>query len=361
MLRFEEDDGSVQFYGNWREFAPIAFSNLLLTVVTLGFYRFWAINRERQYLWGKTWVGDDYLEWDGTGKELFFGFLMAAIFLGLPLIMLNFGISALLLRGYKFAAFAGGAVALLVFNYVVGVARFRALRYRLGRTVWHGIRGGSDNPGWSYGLSNLWKWGANYVSLGMAIPWTMVSLWNDRWREMSYGQQGFEAHAIVRPIVKSFVLFYLVPIMLVAVSVAGLFAQGGWIGNFYFYSEAPPIVTILLFIVIAFSIYWLIGLIFLNYYNTFYREAVARLHFGNLRFRFEATAADWVMLYIVDMLLVIGTLGVGYFFIGYRHWRFFVDHVAIVGDIDPAEIRQSTSKLEKHGEGMLDAIDIGAF
>ena len=31
------------------------------------------------------------------------------------------------------------------------VAAFRALRYRLSRTWWRGIRGGSDEPGWNYG------------------------------------------------------------------------------------------------------------------------------------------------------------------------------------------------------------------
>ena len=39
----EEDAASAfGFDGTWREFAPIAFTNLLLTIVTLGFYRFWA-------------------------------------------------------------------------------------------------------------------------------------------------------------------------------------------------------------------------------------------------------------------------------------------------------------------------------
>ncbi|RYY36921.1 MAG: DUF898 family protein, partial [Sphingomonadales bacterium] len=42
---------AFEFHGTWREFAPIAFTNLLLTIVTLGIYSFWARTRERQYLW----------------------------------------------------------------------------------------------------------------------------------------------------------------------------------------------------------------------------------------------------------------------------------------------------------------------
>ena len=53
-----------------------------------------------------------------------------------------------------------GALLLGVFVltfYLGGVALFRALRYRMGRTYWHGIRGGSDDRGWSYGWSYVKK------------------------------------------------------------------------------------------------------------------------------------------------------------------------------------------------------------
>jgi uncharacterized membrane protein YjgN (DUF898 family) len=39
---------SFAFEGSWREYAPIAFTNLLLTIVTLGIYRFWATTRTRR-------------------------------------------------------------------------------------------------------------------------------------------------------------------------------------------------------------------------------------------------------------------------------------------------------------------------
>lgn len=74
-------DRAIRFTGNWREYLPIAATNVLLIVVTLGVYRFWAKARERRYLWSRTEVIDDALEWTGTGKEMFFGFLMAALIL----------------------------------------------------------------------------------------------------------------------------------------------------------------------------------------------------------------------------------------------------------------------------------------
>lgn len=349
------------FDGRWREFAPIALSNLLLTIVTLGIYRFWALRREREYLWSKTWFLDDWLEWTGTGKELFIGFLMAMILLGGPLLILQFGIQRLIFEGYQYIAMAVTIIMLLFLNSMIGVARFRALRYRLVRTYWKGIRGGSDEPGWAYGLSNMWKWGANYLSLGTAIAWTMVSLWNDRWNKMSFGNMPFRADARVRPILKPFIFLYLIPILLFILGVGAAISQGVWSGNVYIVLDAPPLFRIIHYLVVALFTYLLISAIFLIYYAAFYREAVSQLSLNGLRFSFEAEGGDWMMLFLVDAAIILGTLGVGWFFLGYRHWAFFAKHLAVHGDLDQAALAQSQTVTSRYGEGLLDAMDVGAF
>ena len=72
---------AIRFTGNWREYLPIAASNVLLIIVTLGIYRFWAAARQRRYLWSRTEVIGDRLEWSGTGKEMFIGFLIVTLVL----------------------------------------------------------------------------------------------------------------------------------------------------------------------------------------------------------------------------------------------------------------------------------------
>lgn len=349
------------FNGTWREFLPIAATNALLTLVTLGIYRFWAIRREREYLWARTWLLDDWLEWTGTGKELFIGFLFAALLLGGPLLVLQFGIQALLFRGHEGAAIGVTVVTLLFFNFAVGVARFRALRYRLNRTYWKGIRGGSDEPGWAYGLSNLWKWIANYLSLGAAVAWTMTSLWNDKWNKMSFGNIGFESNARVRPIIVPFICLYLTPILLMIVSVTFLLAQGTMVDGVYLFIDAPPAFRIGFFILIAFLIYTLISMIFVIYYAAFFRNAISQLSLGDVRFSFDADGGQWFMLLLVDALIIIGTLGLGYFFLGYRHWAFFAKHLGVEGELDEATLRQTATRGERYSDGWLDAMDIGAL
>ena len=80
---------AFRFHGSWQEFAKIAFPNLLLTIVTLGIYRFWATTREREYLWAQTDFIDERLEWTGKGLELFIGFIMVFLLLGLPIIVMQ--------------------------------------------------------------------------------------------------------------------------------------------------------------------------------------------------------------------------------------------------------------------------------
>ena len=141
----------IRFTGNWREYLPIAITNALLTICTLGIYRFWAAARQRRYLWSRTVFIDDTLEWTGTGKEMFVGFLIVMCVLAPFFLVFQFVLPALMAHGQVAAAFAILAVFYLAILYLGGFARFRALRYRLSRTLWHGIRGGSDDPGWSYG------------------------------------------------------------------------------------------------------------------------------------------------------------------------------------------------------------------
>lgn len=346
----DEHSGSAfAFEGSWKEYAPIAFSNLLLTIVTLGFYRFWATTRTRRYLWSRTRFIDDSLEWTGTGLELFKGFLMVLVLLGLPFLFLQFGVQALIIRGMGGVAAALGIGAFLLIFYLVGVARFRALRYRLSRTFWHGIRGGSDDGGWKYGWSYIWKNVAGAIPIYLLMPRAMMSLWNERWNKMSFGPYEFASRGDWRDTFKRYLLIYLIPLMFVPI---GMLFDGTMGGMF------TVIRLVLLVIVLA---YVAVPLVLLIYYAKFFRVAVSALSLHNLNFQFNASTVDWLKLFLVDILLVIGTLGIGLIFLQYRHWKFFITHLEAYGEIDLDALTQSSTRESRHGEGLLDAMDVGAF
>jgi uncharacterized membrane protein YjgN (DUF898 family) len=338
------------FDGNWRDYAPIAFTNLLLTIVTLGIYRFWATTRTRRYLWAHTRFIDDQMEWTGTGKELFIGFLMVIVLIGLPFLFINFGAQALILQGRVGLASLLTFGALFIIYYMVGLARFRALRYRLSRTWWHGIRGGSDDQGFGYGISYIVKSFVGTLALGLLIPWSMMSLWNERWNRMSFGPHLFESTGDYRPVFKRFLLFYLLPIFLFGL-VAMMFAYRGMQG-----AE-----TFLLVFGLGLGFYIGLGVIALAFYAKFFREAVDGLSLAGLNFHFYARTKEWLLLFLGDIALVVCTLGIGSIFLSYRHWKFFITHMGVTGQIAADELTQSQTKTAKHGEGLLDAFDVGAF
>lgn len=357
----EERGAMFRFEGSWTELAPIVFTNLLLSIITLGIYRFWATTRVRDYLWSRTYLMDEPLEWTGTGKELFVGFLLVAALIGVPFVILNFALQALALRGYVALAGALALVLPVLILYLLGVARFRALRYRLSRTWWRGIRGGSDDPGLRYGLSWMWKTAVGYLPLMLLIPWSMVSLWNERWSAMSFGSERFRSDARAKPVFKRFLLFYLAPILLVLVGIAVASMTGGPFMGLGVQSSFPLPLRILSLFVVVVGVYLLLGLIALSYYAAFLREAIGALSLGDVRFRFEATTSDWINLLIVDVVLVIGTLGIGSLFLGYRRWKFFITHLNGDGALDPAALGQSATRTPRQGEGLLDAFDVGAI
>ncbi|MBN8830093.1 MAG: DUF898 domain-containing protein [Sphingomonadales bacterium] len=348
------------FSGTWRDYAPIALTNLLLTIVTLGVYRFWATTRTRRYLWSRTRFIDEPLEWTGTGMELFIGFLLVLGLFGLPFLFLQFGFQALILQGYMALAFTLAALAAAMIFYLAGVAVFRMVRYRLSRTWWHGIRGGSDDKGWAYGWSNVWRYLIAGFSLYLLMPWAMISLWNDRWSAMSFGPFRFSARAPVGPVYRRFLLFYLLPFgLIILAATIGLpqVAQDP--------SQAPDaaaVRTTLLFLAALFiGFYVLLPLIALLYYAKYMRVVIGGLSLSTLDFRFTARSKDWFLLILGDIALVVFTFGIGAIFLAYRHWKFFSDHLDATGEISRASLTQSTTAAPGQGEGLADAFDLGAI
>lgn len=360
----ENPASAFVFEGTWREFAPIAFTNLLLTIVTLGIYRFWATTRERQYLWSRSRFIDEHLEWTGLGKELFFGFLMVAVLFGIPVLVLQFVVEALMIQGYPGLGAALMVAMVLTIFYLSGVARYRALRYRLGRTHWRGIRGGSYDPGFRYGLSYMWKYAVGYLAMGLMVPWAMVSLWNERWGHMSFGQLRFSGQADFSPVMKRYLLFYLAPLILLIVGflAIGAVALGiGAAGEFDREELAWGALGGLIAIgFIAFYLLW--GLAYLFFYAKYLRVVIGEMRLGDdISFGFSATTKDWFKLILGDVGLVLVTLGVGWIFLSYRHWKFFITYLEAYGVIDPDALMQSDTPMAKHGEGLLDAFDMGAI
>jgi uncharacterized membrane protein YjgN (DUF898 family) len=391
-----EDNTAFAFEGRWQEFLPIGLTNALLNLVTLGVYRFWATTRERRYLWSKTRFIDERLEWTGTGMELFIGFLIALVVFFVPVIALQFLVQALALQGQGLLAGLVGLGFYFIILYLTGLAIFRGLRYRLSRTSWHGIHGGSDDPGFRYGLSYFAKTIAGSLVLGLLIPWAMTNLWSERWNRMSFGPHMFESGPEWQKLMKRYILCYLAPIGgLILAGIAGFSSMGG--ASLSGMASAGVIFFV--------SIYIVLPLMALAYYAAFFREMIGTLSLSTLDFQFTARTKSWFMLFLgnlglwllafvpagiivvsfglidgfanvqpgqnpmlanpVNFILILIAILIPLTLVGpfirYRSWRFFIRHLEASGEVNLMTLTQSSTSDLKQGEGLLDAFDMGAI
>ncbi|WP_299047995.1 DUF898 family protein [uncultured Tateyamaria sp.] len=174
----------------------------LLTLVTLGIYRFWAKTRLRTYVWSAASADDDSFEYTGTGLEKFLGFLVAivilALYLGLVQILLTFVGLSIVPDSDSPAAFAAQSVAinLSVLSIVplMLFAQYRARRYKLARTRWRGIRFGMDKGAWGYAFRAMGYYLLTIITVGMLAPLGTYRLEKYMADRTWFGDAPFEQH-----------------------------------------------------------------------------------------------------------------------------------------------------------------------
>lgn len=144
--------------------------NKIFGLLTLGIYRFWGKTYLRQLLWQGLKIGTDRLEYRGTAKELFIGFLIALIIL-LPLLLLSSFVIELLALTSETIAIFSQLLNFAILYTLWQFARYRLWRYRLSRTAWRGIRFYLSGRATLYALNVLVRTVASFVTLGWAYPW----------------------------------------------------------------------------------------------------------------------------------------------------------------------------------------------
>jgi hypothetical protein len=133
--------------------------------------------------------------------------------------------------------------------------------------------------------------------LGLLIPWSMTSLWSERWNRMSFGPHNFESGPEWGGLMRRFLLCYLAPVVAliagIAAAIAGA-ASGGSSGGI-----AGGAVAVVL---VLGSLYIVLPLLALAYYAAFFREMIGTLSLSTLNFPFSARTKDW-------LLLMLGNIG----------------------------------------------------
>ncbi len=168
----------------------LALKTSVLTVLTLGFYRFWMKTRLRRFYWSSIRPGGIPLEYTGTAVEKLMGFLIAVVFLAFYI-----GVFNLILVFLSFSLLNGSLAAyILSFVGLIPIyfyAQYRARRYVLARTRWRGLRFGIDPAAWGYAGRALLHWGLTILTLGVLLPRQVFKLEKFRIDRTWFGRERF--------------------------------------------------------------------------------------------------------------------------------------------------------------------------
>ncbi|MFZ7091726.1 DUF898 family protein [Primorskyibacter sp. 2E233] len=160
---------TTEFHGTRSGLFALAFKTGVLTVLTLGVYRFWMKTRLRRWYWSAIRIGGLPMEYVGDPLEKLLGFLVAVVILAFYI-----GVVNLLLMFASFALLQGNTAAyLLSFIGVVPIwfyAQYRARRYVLARTRWLGLRFGLEPGAWGYAFRAMGYWLLMLLSAGLLWP-----------------------------------------------------------------------------------------------------------------------------------------------------------------------------------------------
>lgn len=331
--------------------------NIFLTVITLGIYSFWGKTRLRRYITGCFNLGGDHFEYTGTGKELFVGFLKV-----LPVVIA-------LYAGAFFLPPQMVVILYLPILYLIPVAIFMAMRYRLNRLTWRGIRARLTGSPFRFGGFALWRMFLNIVSFGILIPASDIATYGYIANRAGVGnvRATFDgkAAALIRTHIITLVLS-VVGAAAISGAIMGMAflgvpsAEDGDMGARQHYAQVmAQVMSGAIFMSILLSVGFVM-MVRSYYHAALMREKMRGLTLGKLRFKCTATGLDVLKLRLGNLLIIVFTLGLGFPFVIQRRMRFMAKVLMVGGDLDDAQMMQAAREKGAAGEGLDDLFGIDA-
>lgn len=351
----------VVFTGRGGPYFGLLLKTVVCSLLTLGVYSFWGRTDLRRYLWANTHVLGEPLEYMGTGKELLLGFLIVLPFL----VALSF-LAAIAAAGDPAA---GGLLLYLTLAVCYEYASYRALRYRLTRTRWRGIRSNLDGSAGAYAAKALALWAAVLCTAGLLLPYATAKRLEMKLGNIRIGNSRLCFDAKARGLYKAFSLTLLPPALALAALLVVIIAYAALLGLGLSPDEhalnqlAIDQLTIdelaidkLLLGAIACAL-WMAAAWF------FYRAALFRwlcsgLSFAGMRLGSTLTGGRYLRTQIGNGLMLLFSYFIALAWVIIRELRVKLDSVVFTGQPDLAGIAQDTGDAPETGEGLLEAFDV---
>ena len=304
----------LAFYGKGSEYFKIQIVNTILNIITLGLYYPWAKEKSLKYLYSKNTFDETPFVFSGTGKEMFKGFIKALVIL-----VLLYGAFFYLAMndhpGWAFLLIYAGILAIMPLSI------HGSYKYRMAKTSWKGIRFGYTGD--RNELFGLFLKGIllTTITLGFYSAWFSMNL-------------------------RRYVLSNI------KVGNARFVYTGD--GTDYFVLNLKG---------------YFLSLITLGIYSFWWQKDLFEYFVNNLRleqdedavfFRSTATGGGFAGLMIVNMLILLFTLGLGYAWVVTRTMEFVMSHIEANGYYSFDSLQQAQEDYsDATGDDMADILDFG--
>lgn len=304
----------LSFQGSGKDFFGIVVVNWLLTVLTLGLYYPWAKAKQLQYIYGASALNNDNFTFHGTGKEMFKGFIKAVI-----IFILIYAVSGIF--AYLKMPMVGVIFLYLAIIALVPLIIHGSYRYRMSRTSWRGIRFGYRGDRNTL-VTSFYKWiMLTIVTIGIYGAWMTMHLRkyvldNVRFGNLAFNYEGDGTQFFI-------------------LNLKGYFLSLITLGIYTFWWQKD------LF--------------------AYYIDNLSIHHDGKrINMKSTATGGDFFGLIIVNLLIIVFTLGLGYAWVVTRSLDFIFSKIEMTGDIDLDAIEQTEDIFtDATGEDMGDMLDFG--
>jgi uncharacterized membrane protein YjgN (DUF898 family) len=309
-------NNKLLFHGRGFEFFGTLIINFLLTLITLGIYYPWARARTLQCLYGETEFAGDRFNFQGTGKEMFIGFVKAVGIILLLIVLFYLCLSS----GFYwlgFIIYTGGLIC------IIPLAIHGGIKYRLSRTSWRNIRFGYRGILKDLFLKFFIGFFLSIITLGVYGSWFIIDLRSYIINNIRFGNVKFSYSG------KGLEYFIL--------CIKGIFLSLITLGIYSF---------------------WFSKDIFNYLINNILLEQDGKL----IKLNSKVTAGGMFKLFIINFIIVVFTLGIGFPWVLARSLRYIFSNIEFPDEFNPDAIVQSEENYYgATGSFLLNFLDINIF
>ncbi|WP_367756045.1 YjgN family protein [Flavobacterium sp. WC2430] len=303
----------LDFQGKGNDFFGIIIINWLLTICSLGIYYPWAKAKKLQFLYGQTTLNGDSFAFQGTGKEMFKGFLKAIL-----LFLILGGIFGF------FMYLQMPLVGLLLFYFgifaILPLAIHGSYRYRMSRTSWRGIRFGYRGEKQELAI-NFVKWiFLTIITFGIYGPWMSINLRKYLVGNVRFGDAEFDYSGDGSDY---FIL-----------NLKGYFLSIFTLGIYFFWWQK-------------------------DLFEYYIDNLTVNKENKEIRLNSTVTGGGFFKLAIVNLAIIVFTLGLGYAWAVTRTLNYIFNNIQLDGNIDLDALNQTEENYkDATGEDLSDFLDL---